>query len=154
MGSEVGRRLTIVAGEVERLAVEAAIQAGRRFARVQGVVLIDIDCDRMWQFQLLTGMPYAAAAEAARGLDTLGYRDWRLPTPEELQALLAGNGLQGLRSLGVLPAMSAPYLWTSKARSRFFGFKKDAAVLHSGTGETGYRSQKDSAVRVLAVRGH
>jgi hypothetical protein len=147
------RRLTIVTGPAERQAVEAALEVGKRFARVQGVAVVDTETNRMWQAQLSNGMPHAPAAESVRVLETGGYRDWRLPSAEELQALLAQNGLQGLRDLGVLPAMSAPFLWTSAVRSRFFGFKKEAAVFHSGTGEMVYRPLRDSAVRVLAVRG-
>jgi len=147
------RRLTIVENPAEREAVEAALEVGTRFARVRGMTLVDTETNRMWQAQLSNGMAHAVAMEAVRGSETGGYHDWRLPTVEEMRALLAQGGLQGLRSLGVLPAMSAPLLWTSAVRSRFFGFKKEGAVFHSGSGEMAYRALSDSAVRVLAVRG-
>jgi hypothetical protein len=145
-------RLTVVRGTAEYEAVQNALVAGQRFAQIQGVLVVDTEANRMWQAQLMSVMTHAAAVEKARELGTGGYRDWRLPTVEELHALFAQNGLEGLRSLGVLPAMSAPFLWTSKVRSRFFGFRKEGAVFHSGTGELTYRKMKDSSVRMLAVR--
>jgi hypothetical protein len=147
------KHLTVLASAAEREASIAALESGRRFAWVEGATVIDTETNRMWQAQLLNGLTHTLAVEAARRMETGGYCDWRLPTSEELQALLSGSGLEALRGLGVFPGTPAPYLWTSTVRSRFLGFRKDAAVFHSATGELSYRRLSDSSVGTLAVRG-
>lgn len=145
-------KISIARNGPEREAVGAAIEAGRRFARVQGVTVIDTQTNLMWLSRPLEGMPHKLAAAAILSLDSGGYRDWRLPTAHELEALLAGNGQQALRSLGVLPAMSAPLLRTGEIHSRFLGWKKEVVVVNSGSGESLRRPLSDAGVPTLAVR--
>jgi hypothetical protein len=145
-------QVSIAASEAEREAVAAALEVGRRFARVQGITVIDVEGNRMWLARPQPGMTHAAAVEAVDRLDTAGYRDWRLPSASELRVLFEGQGGEVLRSLGILPAMSSPLLRTDEVQARFLGLMKKVVVFDTGTGTLLRRRLKDATVQTLAVR--
>lgn len=146
------QRVTIARSTLERQAVAAALEAGRRFAVVSNGTLIDIRTNRMWTAHLSQGVTHPEALRLAASCDTGGNSGWRLPQADELRELLSENGLQALRAVGSLPAAGAALLWSGEVRSRFFGFLKDALAAQSGTGDLTRQSLKNNAVQALFVR--
>ena len=147
------RELTIAATTEEREAVRVALETGSRFAPVGDALLIDTRANRMWLSYLLPATRYADVLAALPRLDIGGYGDWRLPSPDEFRRIIDGGGFQALRSMGVLPAVNAPLLWSSDFRSRFFGLRKSVCVANGDTGELIREPASSTRVQVLAVRG-
>jgi hypothetical protein len=147
------RQISVATNPAEQEAVATALEAGKRFAVVGDATLIDTRTNRMWLAHPTAAGRYSDAVAAVSRLDVGGYRDWRLPSPDDLRQVLGDGGSNALRALGVLTGANSPLLWSSDLRSKFFGFVKKVTVANSGTGELTLESASSTRVQTLAIRG-
>ncbi len=111
----------------ERAAVAAALETKARFASVAGRVVVDLRTELMWAAALGPAGTHREADVFSGGCALGGYRDWRLPRPEELQQFLTGGG-RDLPAFGVGPGRLAEVLWTSDVSRKWFIFRQATVV--------------------------
>ena len=148
-------RITVARTAAEKSAVALALRDSKRFAVIGNGTIIDTNTNRMWVARPGPATPHSGAQSFAQNLRLGNYADWRLPTPEELQQLVAEGGSYAARSLGMFTPEqggNVDWLWTSRSRRRFWFFGREAICLSLRTGQL--RPQKPSAPSVapLVVR--
>jgi len=93
-------------------------------------------------------MDWAAAAAYSRNLTLAGYEDWRLPSREELESILAGSHHDPAVNTYYFPdTQSSPY-WSSDALA---GHDESAWHVNFGRGHA-YHDFKSNTHYVRAVR--
>jgi hypothetical protein len=153
--TDVGKvRVAMLA--VEKKAVAIALETGTRFATAGLETIIDVQQDRMW-FAL--PVPTGTYREALDFLATCrggGYCDWRLPRPDEVQALLDAGGKEWViaRELFSFGAdrTTEVSIWTNQTRWRWSRFRKEVTVIELHTGHMRAVPASAGAVQTLAVR--
>ena len=148
-------RITVARTAAEKSAVTPALREGKRFAVVGNGTIIDTKANRMWAARLGPATSFRGAQSHAQKLRLANYADWRLPTPEELQQLVAEGGGNAVHALGMFTPErgdSVDWLWTSRSRRRFWIFGREATCLSLRTGQLGPQKAGASRVAALAVR--
>ena len=131
-------RITVARTAAEKSAVALALRDGKRFAVISNGTIIDTQTNRMWVARPGPATPHSGALSFAQNLRLGNYADWRLPTPEELQQLVAEGGSYAARSLGMFTPEqggNVDWLWTSRSRRRFWFFGREATCLSLRTGQ-------------------
>ncbi len=145
-------RITVARTAAEKAAVAAALQKGKRLAVVGNGTVIDTRTNRMWVGRLGPVTPFRGAQSYAENLRLGNYADWRLPSPEELQQLMAEGGREDARLVGLFASeqgSGAEWLWTSQSRRRFWFFGRLVTCMSFRGGQ--FSPQKAGAARVAAL---
>jgi len=148
-------RITVARTAAEKSAVALALRDGKRFAVIGNGTIIDTKTNRMWVARPGPATPFSGAQSYAQNLRLASYADWRLPTPAELEQLVAEGGSYAARSLGMFTPEqggNVDWLWTSRSRRRFWFFGREATCLSLRTGQLRPQKLNATGVAPLVVR--
>jgi hypothetical protein len=150
-------RVSVAVSPGERRAVLAALEAGDRFALVQGEMVIDVEHNLMWLARLGPRGPFSTALQFVTACRVGGHADWRLPRPNEIQQFLARGGRDWAAGHGMWRAGEAGAglvtVWSNDFRWRWLLLRKEVTVVDTATGAISMRRSGSKNVGVLAVRG-
>lgn len=148
-------RVSIARTVQEKEAVTRALHEGKRFAPIANDTFIDTRTNRMWTAHASPPGKHTNAQAYARDCRAGQHSDWRLPTPEELRALVTDGGAQWLSSnMGTTgPSGAAPeMLWSSETSSRFLGLFKQVTACRVQDGAAVTVKPGAAGIQALPVR--
>lgn len=77
------------------------------------VAVLDTRTNLMWAVEILPRRPFKEALEAPKSLATAGFKDWRLPTVEELFCLADRTRYEPAIDTDFFPETPSSWFWTS-----------------------------------------
>lgn len=114
-----------------------------------GVAVLDNTTSLIWTADETDDMTFAAAQEYVKGLDVAGFKDWRLPTIEELFLLADRTKFEPAIDTTYFPKCHSEWYWTGTAVAKYPA--GCAWVVDFGYGYTSWGNQGYD-FRVRAVR--
>ena len=135
----MGNRFTKIGTKGEKLADDAP----------EWVAVLDHTTNLIWTVKETARLSWKKAAAAVAKLDTAGFKDWRLPTVEELFLLGDRSKHSPAIDTAYFPDCKSDWYWTSTAAASSPG--ECAWVVFFGCGFAGWRHQ-DDGFHVRAVR--
>jgi Protein of unknown function (DUF1566) len=96
-------RFTKIAADGAKLADDAT----------EWVAVLDNTTALIWTVEETKGMPWKKAQAAVKKLDTAGFKDWRLPTVEELFLLADRTKHSPAIDTAFFPSCKSDWYWTS-----------------------------------------
>jgi Protein of unknown function (DUF1566) len=96
-------RFTKIAADGAKLADDAT----------EWVAVLDNTTGLIWTVEETKGMPWKKAQAAVKKLDTAGFKDWRLPTVEELFLLADRTKHSPAIDTAFFPKCKSDWYWTS-----------------------------------------
>ena len=77
------------------------------------VAVLDTKTNLMWAVEVLSRRPYREALEAPKSLTTAGFKDWRLPTVEELFCFADRTRYEPAIDTDFFPDTPSSWFWSS-----------------------------------------
>jgi hypothetical protein len=110
----------------------------------------DIETKLMWQQATAGPMNFTDALSYCPGLSLAGYKDWQLPTLDELKTLVDRSGGYPTINRTYFPNTVSYYYWSSTDTGKY---QTDSAWVVNFGGYGIYFDEKDRSSYVRAVRG-
>ncbi len=120
----------------------------RQFIFSDGTVT-DTTTGLMWQQETARRMSWEAAISYCKGLTVGGYRDWRLPTIQELQSIVDYTRYGPTIDTTAFPGIMSSYYWSSTTDA---DYTYNAWCMNFYGGDLDY-NDKSYSYYVRAVRG-